>query len=76
MDGFTQQQRFFMNYANIWKCKTRREEVLKRLTTDPHSPPCFRVNGILINLPEFYETFNISDNSKMFLKKEDRTVIW
>ena len=65
-----------MNYANIWKCKARREEIIKRLTTDPHSPPCFRVNGILINLPEFYETFNISDNSKMFLEKDARTVIW
>ncbi len=74
--NFTPKQLFFINYANIWKSKARKEEILLRLTTDPHSPPMFRVNGVLRNIDEFYEEFKVNSSNKMFLKPEERARIW
>lgn len=76
IDGQTPYERFYMSYANIWKCKTRKKEAIKRLTTDPHSPPFYRVNGIVINMPEYYEVFNISNTSDIWLDESKRTHIW
>ena len=67
---------FFYNYANIWRCKIRKEEVVKRLTSDPHSPACFRVNTILSNVDAFYDTFNINNNTNLWLEPSKRARIW
>ena len=69
-------QMFFYNYANIWKCKITKEESVKRLTTDPHSPPCYRVNTILSNMNDFYIYFNITSDSLMWRDEKDRVNIW
>jgi predicted metalloendopeptidase len=69
-------ERFFMSYANIWKCKTRKKESIKRLITDPHSPPCYRVNGIVVNMPEYYQVFNLNPSSDLWLEESKRTNIW
>lgn len=76
INDHTPQQRFFMSYANLWKCMTRKEETIKRITTDPHSPPCFRVNGILINMDSFYKSFDINEGDDMWLEPSLRTNIW
>lgn len=67
---------FFYNYANIWRCKIRREEVIKRLMSDPHSPACFRVNIILSNIDAFYDTFNINSDNNLWLHPSKRARIW
>ena len=72
----TNQLKFFYSYANIWRYKMRKEEMIKRLTSDPHSPACFRVNTILSNVDAFYETFNLSSNCKLWLNKSERAHIW
>ena len=64
IDNLNQKERFFINYANIWKSKIKKKEAIKRLTTDPHSPPEYRVNGILAHLKDFDETFNIKNSSE------------
>ena len=43
---------------------------------DPHSPPEFRVNGVLSNLNEFYEAFNVSKNDKLWKPEYERNSIW
>merc|ERR1712110_433662 len=58
-----------------WTAHTRREETLKRLTTDPHSPNYFRVNGVLANIPEFWKTFDIPADSPLNLG-ENFAEIW
>ena len=65
-EGYTPQQRFFFNYAKIWRCNTRREEILKRIVTDPHSPPIFRVNGVVTNLKEFYDAFDVKQGDNLW----------
>lgn len=69
-------QTFFINYANIWKSKARKEDTLYRILTDPHSPPVYRVNGVVRNMDDFYRVFNVDSNSKLYLDHSDRVIIW
>jgi putative endopeptidase len=73
-DGFTEDQQFFIAVAQAWCSKDRDEEALQRLTTDVHSPPSWRVNGSLMNTPEFAEAFQCQDGSKM--KPAKRCQVW
>jgi putative endopeptidase len=63
--GFTPSQRFFLAYAQLWKVNYTKEELKKRLATDPHSPGMYRVNGPLMNCPEFFEAFNVKEGDPM-----------
>jgi endothelin-converting enzyme/putative endopeptidase len=63
--AFSDEQLFFLGYAQGW-CGKRREALSRLLvTTDPHSPPEYRVNGPLSNLPEFASAFHCPAASKM-----------
>lgn len=74
--GFTGEQRLFISWAQGWKNNIKPEALKHRLATDPHSPAKFRILGPMSNMKEFYETFNVNENNKMFLKPELRSVIW
>ena len=76
IDGFTPEQRFFLSFAAIWRSKIRDQEQKLRLTTDPHSPARYRVNGPLSNLPEFQKAFNIPDGSAMVRPVDKQVNIW
>lgn len=76
LEGFTPEQRFFLNYAKIWRCSTRKEEIHNRILVDPHSPPIFRVNGVVTNLEEFYQAFGVKEDSPLWKPKEARINIW
>lgn len=76
MDGFTGEQRFFISWAQVWRSKYRDEALKQRLATDPHSPPHYRVIGILPNIPEFYQAFDIKEGDAMYLSPEQRVKIW
>ncbi|WXR62575.1 M13 family metallopeptidase [Peptostreptococcaceae bacterium AGR-M142] len=67
---------FFKSYAKIWRNIKTDEIISYLLKNDPHSPGIFRVNGILQNIDEFYETYNITEDDKMFIEKEYRIRIW
>jgi len=76
IDGFTPEQRFFLSFAAIWRQKIRDEDQKMRLTTDPHSPAQFRVNGPLSDLPEFQKAYGIPDGSPMVRSADKRVNIW
>jgi putative endopeptidase len=67
---------FFYSYANIWKCKSRKEDTLRRVLTDHHSPPCYRVNQILSNFDSFYDIFKITTSDGMHISNNKRVRIW
>ena len=46
------------------------------LQTDPHSPPLYRVNGVVRNLDEWYDAFGITPDSELYLPPEERIRIW
>jgi putative endopeptidase len=74
--GFTGDQRFFMGWAQIWRNLYREEALRQRLLTDSHSPGEYRVNGVLVNLPEFYAAFGVEPGDRMYLAPEKRVKIW
>ncbi|MCX7544614.1 M13 family metallopeptidase [Marinicella gelatinilytica] len=76
IDGYTPDQRFFLGWAQVWMRQYRDEELRKRIETDPHSPSEFRTNGILRNMPEFYQAFDVKPGDGMYLAPEDRVKIW
>jgi endothelin-converting enzyme/putative endopeptidase len=58
IDGFTPEQRLFLSFGQIW-CENAREEAERlQVQTNPHSPPRFRVNGVVENMPEFQKAFS------------------
>jgi putative endopeptidase len=76
MDGYTGWQRVFLGYAQSWRSKYRDEALRNQIQTDPHSPPIYRVNGVVRNVPEFYEAFNITATDALYLPPEERVKIW
>ncbi|MCU0359233.1 MAG: M13 family metallopeptidase [Bacteroidia bacterium] len=76
IDGFTPDQRFFLGYAQVWRMKSRDESLRSRITTDPHSPEMFRVNGPASNFDPFYAAFNVKESHKMYIAPEKRAKIW
>ena len=76
IDGFDQYQRFFMSWANVWKNNIRKEEALNRLVIDPHSPAHLRINGVVTNMIEFYQAFNVHPNNKLYKQVEERANVW
>ncbi|WP_095497438.1 M13 family metallopeptidase [Paraferrimonas haliotis] len=76
MDGFTGVQRVFLGYGQVWANKSREEYLRNLVASDPHSPPQYRVNGIVRNVPEFYQAFNVTESQKLYLPPEQRVKIW
>jgi len=76
IDGFTGAERFFIGYGLSWRSQSRDEHLLKALLSDPHSPPRYRIVGVLKNVPEFYETYDLSEGDGMFLPAPERVSIW
>ncbi len=76
IDGFTGDQRFFLGIGQAWRFKATDEAQRNRVQTDPHSPPEFRVNGPLPNMPEFIAAFDVQETDGMYLPPEQRVKIW
>ena len=68
-DGFTPEQRFFIGFAQ-WACENNRPEAARvQAATDPHSPGKYRVNGVVVNLPEFAKAFSCKPGAAMVAAK-------
>ena len=76
IDGFTPDQRFFLNWAQVWRSNSLPEAAAQRIVTDPHSPGMYRANGPLTNIDAFYKAFDIKPGDKMYKTPEMRTKIW
>jgi putative endopeptidase len=64
-DGFSEDQQFFLATGQVWCSKYRDEYARMAAQVDPHSPPRYRVNGSLANLPEFAEAFACKKGTPM-----------
>jgi len=76
IDGFTPDQRFCISIARIWRVKMKDEFLRLWINNNPHSPPTWRVNGPLMNMPYFQRAFNIQPGDKMYVAEQDRIKIW
>ena len=72
----TGDQRFFMAWAQAWRAKARDAAARQLLVVDPHSPPRYRINGVVRNFDEWYRAFNVQPGDKLYLPPEKRVRIW
>ncbi len=74
-DGASYEEYFF-NWAKVW-CKKGRPEYLKMLlAVDVHGPSVLRANMPPRNFKEWYSTFDVTENDKMYIAPEKRIIIW
>ncbi|MFZ4671414.1 MAG: M13 family metallopeptidase [Flavobacterium sp.] len=76
ISGLTPEQRYFLAYGYAWMINAKDEALARQIMVDVHSPAQFRINGPLMNIPEFYKAFNIKPGSKMYQSDNLRVVIW
>ncbi len=76
LDGLTGDQRFFLSWAQVWRSMYREDELRRRLKTDPHSPPEYRVNGVVRNHDAWYAAFGVKEKDALYLPPEQRVPIW
>jgi putative endopeptidase len=76
IDGLTPDQRFFLGFGQVWRLVNRPETMRTRITTDPHSPEEYRVNGPLSNFDPFYKAYNVGEKNQMFRESAGRARIW
>ena len=76
VDGYRQDQRFFMNWATVWRIAFTEAQLKQQITVGPHSPGMFRAIGAPSNLPAFATAFGCKEGDKMVRSGDDRVVIW
>ncbi len=76
IDGFTPAQRFFLNWAQVWRNNALPETQAQLILTDPHSPGMHRANGPVVNMEAWYKAFNVKPGDKMYIPVEKRILIW
>jgi len=75
-DGLTPEQRFFVGFAQ-WACDNDRPENLRvRAATDPHSPGIYRINGVVVNMPEFAKAFACKQGQPMTKPADKVCKVW
>ena len=76
IDGLTPEQRFFVGFAQ-WDCSNERPDDLRvRAATDPHSPAKYRINGVVVNMPEFTKAFGCKAGQPMVRLPDQICKVW
>ncbi|MBJ2194151.1 MAG: M13 family metallopeptidase [Muribaculaceae bacterium] len=76
IDGFTPEQAFYLNYANIWATNCRDEEKRNLTIGDVHSLAENRVNVTLRNIVPFFEAFDVKAGNKLYRPATEQVIIW
>ena len=76
IDGYTQDQRFFLNWARVWRGNIREQQALLRLNTDPHAPASLRAIGAPSNMPAFAAAFQCKPGDAMVRAADKQVKIW
>ncbi|MEO5831480.1 MAG: M13 family metallopeptidase [Rhodanobacter sp.] len=76
IDGYTEDQRFFLNWARVWRGNIREKQALLRLNTDPHAPASLRAIGAPSNMPAFATAFQCKSGDAMVRGADKQVKIW
>jgi putative endopeptidase len=76
IDGYTEDQRFFLGYARVWRGSVRPERQAVSLNADPHSPMKFRAIGPPSNMPAFAAAFHCKPGDPMVRAGDRQVKIW
>jgi putative endopeptidase len=75
-DGLSGDQRFFLSWGQVWRQLNRDEDLRSQVTSDPHSPAKFRINGVVRNIDAWYGAFDVRPGDKLYLPPQERVRIW
>jgi putative endopeptidase len=73
--GMSADQRFYLGWAQVWRCKSREAALRQQLLTDPHSPCPVRTD-VVRNMDPWYSAFDVKPGQKLYLAPADRVRIW
>ena len=76
ISGFTQEQRFFLAWASVWRTLSTDQYITNQVKVDPHSPDYLRAFAPLTNIDSWYKAFDVKEGDKLYRKPEDRVKIW
>ncbi|MBU6248934.1 MAG: M13 family metallopeptidase [Xanthomonadaceae bacterium] len=76
IDGYTEDQRFFLNWARVWRGSIRDKAQMVYLNADPHSPEKFRAIGAPSNMPAFAAAFQCKPTDPMVRSGDQQVKIW
>ncbi|WP_431638037.1 M13 family metallopeptidase [Dyella sp. KULCS107] len=76
IDGYTQDQRFFLAFARIWRGRMREAQTLVYLASNPHAPPHERILGTVGNMPAFARAFSCKAGDAMVRPAGEVVRIW
>ena len=76
IDGYTEDQRFFLNWARVWRGSVREKQALLYLNTDPHAPASLRAIGAPSNMPAFAAAFQCKPGDAMVRSGDKQVKIW
>jgi predicted metalloendopeptidase len=73
--AFTDDQLFFISYAQSWRSKMREATLRQRLITDGHSPGQYRALTVR-NLDAWYAAFGVKPGQALYLEPAARVRVW
>lgn len=76
ISGYTQDQRFFMSWATVWRTLQKEAALINQIKTNEHAPGLYRAFGPLVNTDAFYKAFEVKEGDKHYKKPEERIKIW
>ena len=75
ISGFTQEQRFFLAWASVWRTLSTDQYITNQVKVDPHSPDYLRAFAPLTNVDAWYNAFDVKEGDKLYRKPEERVKI-
>jgi putative endopeptidase len=75
-NGFTDEQRFFIAFAQIWGGVALPEWEVVAASRSPHPPGRYRANGTVANMDEFAAAFSLPADAPIMLPPEERARVW
>jgi putative endopeptidase len=76
IDGMSGDQRFFAGWAQAFRGKSRTDDEIVALKTDPHSPVAIRGTVPEMNQNAFFDAYCVKEGDKMYLAPEKRVTLW
>ena len=76
IDGYTPDQRFFLNWARVWRSSTREKQAILDLNVDPHAPDSLRAIAAPSNMDAFASAFQCKPGDAMIRSGDKQVKIW
>ncbi|MDI3261817.1 MAG: M13 family metallopeptidase [Fulvimonas sp.] len=76
IDGYSQDQRFFLNWARVWRANIREKQLILSLNTDPHAPAPLRAIAAPSNMDAFAHAFQCKPSDPMVRTGDKQVKIW